>query len=141
MMMMRRKGEQLYFVFIINPPLPAHHRMEIPDTAHGILDSLSFAASHFSPFMHHFLSFLMKSSSSGDVDQHGPPTAEEAIKLASSHVADCLDVAFSATDALQGHLAAEYDNGRLVRLLMKLGMLNERLEHGSSGAWSETGDR
>ncbi len=115
--------------------------MEIPGTARGILDSLSFSASHFSPFMHHFLASLMKSSSGDGGGDQCPPTAEEAIKLASSHVVDCLDLAFSAMDALQGHLSAEYDNGRLVRLLIKLGMLNERPEHRSGGAWSETGDR
>ncbi len=113
--------------------------MEIPDTAHGISDALAFASSQYSPLMNHFVAYLMKSSGDGG-DQH-PPTVEEAIKLVSSHMGDCLDLALSATDALQDHLSMEYDNGRLLRLLIKLGTLNERPEHRSGGAWSETGDR
>ncbi len=117
--------------------------MEIPDTKRGISDALAFSISHFSPFMYYFVGSLLKSSVSEDVmdQQHPPPTAEEAIKLASSHVANCLDLAFSATDALHSYLSLEYDNGRLLRLLIKLGMLNERPEHRSGSSWSDTGDR
>lgn len=36
---------------------------------------------------------------------------------------------------------SEYDNGRLLRLLLKLGTLNERPDQGGVGEWSETGER
>lgn len=35
---------------------------------------------------------------------------------------------------------SEYDNGRLLRLLLKLGTVNERPDH-SGGEWAETGER
>ncbi|XP_045784919.1 PAN2-PAN3 deadenylation complex subunit PAN3 isoform X4 [Maniola jurtina] len=45
------------------------------------------------------------------------------------------------TDALEEHLAREADNGRLLRMLMKLGAVNERPELNMDTAWAETGDR
>ena len=37
---------------------------------------------------------------------------------------------------------SEYDNGRLLRLLLKLGTLNERPDQGGgTGEWAETGER
>jgi Pan3 Pseudokinase domain len=39
------------------------------------------------------------------------------------------------------HLHNEYDNGRVLRLLLKLNAVNERPEHHGSATWSETGDR
>lgn len=37
-------------------------------------------------------------------------------------------------------MPSEYDNGRLLRLLLKLGTLNERPDR-SGGEWAETGER
>jgi PAB-dependent poly(A)-specific ribonuclease subunit 3 len=50
---------------------------------------------------------------------------------------DELDTSMAATDALHSHLRNEYENGRLLRLLMKLGFINER----PGDEWSETGDQ
>ncbi|XP_072930750.1 PAN2-PAN3 deadenylation complex subunit PAN3 isoform X2 [Epargyreus clarus] len=44
-------------------------------------------------------------------------------------------------DALEDHLNREFDNGRLFRILVKMGMINERPELNLDGTWSETGDR
>jgi PAB-dependent poly(A)-specific ribonuclease subunit 3 len=38
-------------------------------------------------------------------------------------------------------LSKETENGRLLRILVKLGMMNERPENEMDPAWSETGDR
>jgi PAB-dependent poly(A)-specific ribonuclease subunit 3 len=56
---------------------------------------------------------------------------------------DELDLSLAASDGLHAHLRTEYEAGRLLRLLVKLGMINERPEHSIAGArdWSETGDR
>jgi PAB-dependent poly(A)-specific ribonuclease subunit 3 len=43
--------------------------------------------------------------------------------------------------ALESQLFKELDNGRLFRLVAKLGMINERPEFGQDAAWAETGDR
>ena len=45
------------------------------------------------------------------------------------------------TDHLEGELAKELENGRLTRLLCKLGFINERPEFDMDPSWSETGDR
>lgn len=47
----------------------------------------------------------------------------------------------SYTDDLEDDLSKEYENGRLFRLLVKLGFINERPEFDLDPSWSETGDR
>lgn len=42
---------------------------------------------------------------------------------------------------LEAELAKEFENGRLFRLLVKMGFINERPSYDSSTSWSETGDR
>ncbi|XP_026757648.2 PAN2-PAN3 deadenylation complex subunit PAN3 [Galleria mellonella] len=44
-------------------------------------------------------------------------------------------------DAFEDQLAHEIDNGRLLRILIKLGVINERPELNMDASWSETGDR
>ncbi|XP_049885456.1 PAN2-PAN3 deadenylation complex subunit PAN3 isoform X2 [Pectinophora gossypiella] len=44
-------------------------------------------------------------------------------------------------DAFEEQLAREIDNGRLLRILIKLGIVNERPELNMDASWSETGDR
>lgn len=52
-----------------------------------------------------------------------------------------LDLGLASNDAILGHLRNEYENGRLLRILVKLGFINERPENASAPAWAETGDR
>ncbi|CAG5039298.1 unnamed protein product [Parnassius apollo] len=44
-------------------------------------------------------------------------------------------------DVFEEQLAREIDNGRLLRILVKLGVVNERPELNLDSSWSETGDR
>ncbi|KAJ3320854.1 PAB-dependent poly(A)-specific ribonuclease subunit 3 [Boothiomyces sp. JEL0866] len=44
-------------------------------------------------------------------------------------------------DVLEDNLGRELENGRLVRLLCKLGHINERPEFEKDSTWAETGDR
>ncbi|CAH0715953.1 unnamed protein product, partial [Brenthis ino] len=44
-------------------------------------------------------------------------------------------------DAFEEQLTREIDNGRLLRILVKLGVVNERPELNNDPTWSETGDR
>ncbi|KAJ8737871.1 hypothetical protein PYW08_000466 [Mythimna loreyi] len=44
-------------------------------------------------------------------------------------------------DVFEDQLAHEIDNGRLLRILIKLGVVNERPELNLDASWSETGDR
>ena len=52
-----------------------------------------------------------------------------------------LDANQLKNDALENELAKEVENGRLFRLICKLGILNERPEFNMDTMWSETGDR
>lgn len=45
------------------------------------------------------------------------------------------------TDAVTAELAKELQNGRLLRLLVKLSTVTERPEHDGQPQWSETGAR
>lgn len=47
----------------------------------------------------------------------------------------------SYADSLETGLEAEVENGRVARLLIKLGFINERPEFEQDTRWSETGDR
>jgi PAB-dependent poly(A)-specific ribonuclease subunit 3 len=61
----------------------------------------------------------------------------------SDRIHDELDTASAAADALHSHLRNEYENGRLLRLMLKLGFINERPSDLNSLTphWSETGDQ
>ncbi|XP_055460984.1 PAN2-PAN3 deadenylation complex subunit PAN3 [Psammomys obesus] len=52
-----------------------------------------------------------------------------------------LDAAQMRSDVIEEDLAKEVQNGRLFRLLAKLGTINERPEFQKDPAWAETGDR
>ncbi|KIJ30453.1 hypothetical protein M422DRAFT_61714 [Sphaerobolus stellatus SS14] len=52
-----------------------------------------------------------------------------------------IDALQHQNDRLEGELASELENGRLVRLLSKLGFINERPEFDRDPRWSDTGDR
>lgn len=47
----------------------------------------------------------------------------------------------SHIDSLESELCKELENARIVRLIAKLGFINERPEFGMDPHWSETGDR
>lgn len=42
---------------------------------------------------------------------------------------------------MEAELSKELENGRLVRLMSKMGFINERPEFDMDPSWSETGDR
>jgi PAB-dependent poly(A)-specific ribonuclease subunit 3 len=65
-------------------------------------------------------------------------TLLQAIALQSTRV---LESALAAEDQLLSSLMSELENGRLVRLLAKLGCINERPEYEHNSQWSESGER
>ena len=71
----------------------------------------------------------------------GKATVSQICHLMSQRIHDELDQSMAANDALQSHLRGEYENGRVLRLMLKLGFVNERPENSRSPQWSETGDR
>lgn len=69
------------------------------------------------------------------------PTAEMACRLLAPQLVTELDTLYDHSDGLDQLLHREADNGRLLRLLLKLGFINERPEYEGDAAWAETGDR
>ncbi|ORY67440.1 PAB-dependent poly(A)-specific ribonuclease subunit PAN3 [Pseudomassariella vexata] len=59
----------------------------------------------------------------------------------SSHFVDCFDTSLHAQDEVNSNLMRELENGRIARLVMKLGTINERPEFDNDPSWSENGER
>jgi len=69
-----------------------------------------------------------------------PPTIFDVAGMVAQHAFDELSAAQIAVDKVDESLANEYEAGRTLRLLLKLGFVNERPEFGVDSRWSETGD-
>ncbi|KDO22810.1 hypothetical protein SPRG_11569 [Saprolegnia parasitica CBS 223.65] len=52
-----------------------------------------------------------------------------------------LDAQYSLADELEAQLSSEYQNGRMLLLMLKLGLINERPDLNMDSSWAETGDR
>ncbi|WWC86744.1 uncharacterized protein L201_001622 [Kwoniella dendrophila CBS 6074] len=68
-------------------------------------------------------------------------SVDEAIKIMGPRILNELDAMQNYADTLESDLGAEMENGRVVRLLSKLGFINERAEFELDPRWSDTGDR
>ncbi|TYJ55485.1 hypothetical protein B9479_003875 [Cryptococcus floricola] len=68
-------------------------------------------------------------------------TIDEVIKMMGPRILNELDAMQSYTDTLENELGSELSNGRIARLLTKLGFINERAEFELDPRWSDTGDR
>merc|ERR1711991_1094290 len=91
----------------------------------------------FSADLKNLIIFLLsKGGMSGYV-----PTIEDVVSRISGRIAMQMDSALDWVDVLENHLSKELDNGRLFRLITKLGFINERPEFDMDASWSETGDR
>ncbi|KZT50950.1 hypothetical protein CALCODRAFT_504129 [Calocera cornea HHB12733] len=73
----------------------------------------------------------------------GPPKNLDKLfeYIGSRRVLDELNAVSNYADSLEGQLMSELENARLVRLMTKLGFINERPEFDHDPRWSETGDR
>ncbi|TVY46335.1 PAN2-PAN3 deadenylation complex subunit PAN3 [Lachnellula occidentalis] len=72
------------------------------------------------------------------------PATKSVVELLigiSNHIVDAFDSSLHANDTLYSELAREVENGRIVRLLMKLGSINERPDYDGELNWSENGER
>ncbi|KAM3513230.1 hypothetical protein MY11210_003096 [Beauveria gryllotalpidicola] len=68
-------------------------------------------------------------------------TIDEFIRGVAGHIVTTLDQSQHQADELNTELYRELENGRVARLLMKLGTINERPEFDGDRAWSENGER
>lgn len=70
-----------------------------------------------------------------------PVSLSDVASIVEDYVYTSLDRTQFHQDLLEEELSKEVENGRLFRLLAKLGFINERPEHAGDIAWSETGDQ
>lgn len=70
-----------------------------------------------------------------------PKLVDDLIRGISHHMAASYDMMLHANDSLTSELYRELENGRIVRLMVKLGSINERQEYDNDPAWSENGER
>jgi PAB-dependent poly(A)-specific ribonuclease subunit 3 len=73
-----------------------------------------------------------------------PPTTKNInafLSTITSHVMSSFDSSLHEADSLTSELSKELENGRLARLVMKLGVINERPEFDGDRHWAENGER
>ncbi|RNJ60878.1 PAB-dependent poly(A)-specific ribonuclease subunit 3 [Verticillium nonalfalfae] len=68
-------------------------------------------------------------------------TIETFLSKISSQIMANMDMMLHQNDALTSNLYSEIENGRLFRLLCRLGTINERQEFDGDRQWSENGER
>lgn len=99
-----------------------------------IASSLEIIGRTYSPDLKNLVAYLL-----------GKPTAlktiDEVLRLAGPRILNELDALQSYNDVLESDLGAEIENGRIARMLIKLGFINERPEFDMDPQWSESGDR
>ncbi|GAA5800597.1 hypothetical protein EDC94DRAFT_604256 [Helicostylum pulchrum] len=66
---------------------------------------------------------------------------DEVVVMISPHILQEINSSQFYNDELEAELSKELENGRLVRLMSKMGFINERPEFDMDPSWSETGDR
>ncbi|XP_060556604.1 PAN2-PAN3 deadenylation complex subunit pan3-like isoform X2 [Ruditapes philippinarum] len=74
-------------------------------------------------------------------NQNRPRSINDIMPMIGARFYTQLDSAQLRSDVIETELAKEVENGRLFRLLCKLGVINERPEFNLDPQWSETGDR
>jgi PAB-dependent poly(A)-specific ribonuclease subunit 3 len=70
-----------------------------------------------------------------------PKTIEHFMGGIASLLTNYMDAALHEADVLTSHLQRELENGRIARLLCKLGTINERGAFANDPAWPENGER
>ncbi|KAF9429611.1 PAB-dependent poly(A)-specific ribonuclease subunit 3 [Podila epigama] len=101
---------------------------------HNISMSIDYIAQHYSSDMKNMILFLMS--------QPVPmKTVDQIVSMLGPRILQEINDVQNANDILESDLSRELENGRLARLLMKFGFINERPEFDMDPAWSETGDR
>jgi len=91
-----------------------------------------FCISHYSRELHNLCFTLIRSRI--------PPSITDVSRVLADRLLDELDTSNMILDRNEAALASEYESGRAMRLLMKLGFVNERPEFGPNRRWAQSGD-
>ncbi|RCH89492.1 PAB-dependent poly(A)-specific ribonuclease subunit 3, partial [Rhizopus stolonifer] len=100
----------------------------------GTSRSFEHVAHHYSAEFNNVLLYLLS--------QPAPTkTVDEVIRMIGPRILHEINNSQFYNDELESELSRELENGRLVRLMAKMGFINERPEFDMDPGWSETGDR
>ncbi|KAK3100528.1 hypothetical protein FSP39_021365 [Pinctada imbricata] len=97
-------------------------------------NSMELIARSYSADLKNFFLYLL-------TNQNRPRSINDIMPMIGARFYTQLDSAQLRSDVIENELAKEVENGRLFRLLSKLGTINERPEYNLDPQWSETGDR
>jgi PAB-dependent poly(A)-specific ribonuclease subunit 3 len=92
-----------------------------------------FVTQNYGPELHHLIVQLLLPSKA-------PPSIYDVSNVIANHAMDELELQQNMLDRTEAALSAEYDSGRALRLLLKMGYVNERPELGMNRRWTESGD-
>lgn len=93
----------------------------------------AFVGQHFSRELHNLVMTLIRSNPR-------PPTIVDVSRAIFQRAFDEQDAVYRSLDLNERLLSAEYDSSRALRLLLKLGFVNERPEFGPNRRWAQSGD-
>jgi PAB-dependent poly(A)-specific ribonuclease subunit 3 len=93
----------------------------------------SFVGQQYSRELHNLVMTLIRSSPR-------PPTIVDVSRAIFQRAFEEQDAVYRSLDLNARLLSAEYDSARALRLLMKLGFINERPEFGPNRRWAQSGD-
>ncbi|KAK7946117.1 uncharacterized protein PG986_010438 [Apiospora aurea] len=108
-------------------------------TLHNLQASMAQFGAMYSQELRDRLMWLLTNPQTPE--QVSQKTVHELARGISDRVLDSFDSSLHASDELTSNLYRELENGRLARLLMKLGTINERPEFENDPSWSENGER
>ncbi|KAL9556264.1 hypothetical protein PS6_002426 [Mucor atramentarius] len=99
-----------------------------------IAQSFEYIARYYSPDLKNLILYLLsKPLPTKNID--------EIIVMIGPRILHEINCSQFYNDELESELSRELENGRLVRLMAKMGFINERPEFDMDPGWSETGDR
>lgn len=89
---------------------------------------------NYSPDLKNLICYLLQ-------NPNGARSINDVMPMIGARFFTQLDIAYLRSDIVEHELAKEIENGRLFRIMVKLGSINERPEYNSEPSWAETGDR
>jgi PAB-dependent poly(A)-specific ribonuclease subunit 3 len=95
---------------------------------------------YYTPKMKELVDWLLRTPNT-NVNPPEEKTVDILLAGLTDEMVSTFDSQLHAEDTVTSTLMAELENGRLVRLMAKLGLINERPEFDHNTRWSETGER
>ncbi|GFR66446.1 PAB-dependent poly(A)-specific ribonuclease subunit PAN3, partial [Elysia marginata] len=100
----------------------------------NIQSAVEVVQRNYSPDLKNLICYLLQ-------NPNGARSINDVMPMIGARFFTQLDISYLRSDIVEHELAKEIENGRLFRIMVKLGSINERPEYNSEPSWAETGDR